>query len=64
MALTEKKKQEIIESHKRLAQEKFDLRQDTLERIMRKYNLERINILRKSRYLRETEKEEIEKKDN
>ena len=50
MALTEKKKNEILESQKQLAADKLRFKQDVMEKILKNYNLDRINILRKSIY--------------
>lgn len=47
MALTEKKKNEILESQKQLAADKLRFKQDVMEKILKNYNLDRINNLKK-----------------
>ena len=47
MALTEKKKNEILESQKQLAADKLRFKQDGMEKILKNYNLDRINNLKK-----------------
>ena len=49
MALTEKKKSEILESQKQLAADKLKFKQDVMENILKNYNLDRINNLKKHR---------------
>ena len=47
MALTEKKKNEILESQKQLAADKLRFKQDVMEKILKNYNLDIINNLKK-----------------
>ena len=47
MALTEKKKNEILESQKQLAADKLRFKQDVMEKILKNYNIDRINNLKK-----------------
>lgn len=47
MALTAKKKNEILESQKQLAADKLRFKQDVMEKILKNYNLDRINNLKK-----------------
>lgn len=62
MALTEKKKNEILESQKQLAADKLRFKQDVMEKILKNYNLDRINNLKKhKKTLLEDDKESKKK---
>ena len=48
MTLTEKQKEQIIKNNKELAKNQFEMKQNELERILRNYNLNRVDKLRKA----------------
>ena len=63
MSLTEKQKQQIIKNNKELAKNQFEMKQNELERILRNYNLNRVDKLRKASVKNiEVEEEEASKK--
>ncbi|MCI5521073.1 MAG: hypothetical protein MR411_00440 [Tenericutes bacterium] len=62
MALTEKKKNEILESQKQLAADKLRFKQDVMEKILKNYNLDRINNLKKHKKILLEDDEESKKK--
>ena len=65
MTLTEKQKEEIMKSNKELAKNQFEMKQYELERILRNYNLNRVDKLRKASSIEinnEDEEEKVSKK--
>lgn len=67
MTLTERQKEEIIKSNKALAKNQFEMKRNELERILRNYNVQRVDNLKKAsldsrNYDEEEEKEETSKK--
>ena len=67
MTLTEKQKEEIIKNNKTLAKNQFEMKRNELERILRNYNVQRVDKLKKASldsrdYDKEEEKEETSKK--
>ena len=65
MALTEKQKEEIMKNNKNLAKNQFEMKKTELERILRNYNVQRVDKLKKasidSRIYEEEELEETSK---
>lgn len=67
MTLTERQKEEIIKNNKALAKNQFEMKRNELERILRNYNVQRVDNLKKAsldsrNYDEEEEKEETSKK--
>ena len=66
MTLTEKQKEEIIKNNKTLAKNQFEMKRNELERILRNYNVQRVDKLKKASLdscnYDEEEKEETSKK--
>lgn len=67
MTLTERQKEEIIKNNKSLAKNQFEMKRNELERILRNYNVQRVDKLKKAsldsrNYDEEEEKEETSKK--
>ncbi len=67
MTLTERQKEEIINNNKALAKNQFEMKRNELERILRNYNVQRVDKLKKAsldshNYDEEEEKEETSKK--
>lgn len=67
MTLTERQKEEIIKNNKSLAKNQFEMKRNELERILRNYNVQRVDNLKKAsldsrNYDEEEEKEETSKK--
>ena len=67
MTLTERQKEEIIKNNKSLAKNHFEMKRNELERILRNYNVQRVDNLKKAsldsrNYDEEEEKEETSKK--
>lgn len=67
MTLTERQKEEIINNNKTLAKNQFEMKKNELERILRNYNVQRVDKLKKAsldsrNYDEEEEKEETSKK--
>ncbi len=67
MTLTERQKEEIIKNNKALAKNQFEMKRNELERILRNYNVQRVDKLKKAsldsrNYDEEEEKEETSKK--
>jgi hypothetical protein len=67
MTLTERQKEEIINNNKTLAKNQFEMKKNELDRILRNYNVQRVDKLKKAsldsrNYDEEEEKEETSKK--
>lgn len=67
MTLTERQKEEIIKNNKALAKNQFEMKRNELDRILRNYNVQRVDNLKKAsldsrNYDEEEEKEETSKK--
>lgn len=67
MTLTERQKEEIIKNNKALAKNQFEMKKNELDRILRNYNVQRVDKLKKAsldsrNYDEEEEKEETSKK--
>lgn len=67
MTLTERQKEEIIKNNKSLAKNQFEMKRNELDRILRNYNVQRVDKLKKAsldsrNYDEEEEKEETSKK--
>ena len=67
MTLTERQKEEIINNNKTLAKNQFEMKRNELDRILRNYNVQRVDKLKKVsldslNYDEEEEKEETSKK--
>ena len=48
MTLTEKQKEKIINDNKALAKNQFEMKRNELERILKNYNLDRVDKLKKA----------------
>lgn len=66
MTLTERQKEEIMKNNKNLAKNQFEMKKNELERILRNYNIQRVDKLKKASlenrfYEEDEEKEETSK---